>query len=97
MLDWMPDWRNARHRPAEIRLPRLPGSGGAGTAPARLIEGDLPTERLVADVVVAKYADHCRSIARPRSWRGKASRSIGRHWLSGPATQQQPRLNPCGG
>jgi len=28
-------------------------------APARLIEGGLPTERLVANVLVAKYADHC--------------------------------------
>ena len=28
-------------------------------APARLIEGGLSTERLVAHVVVAKYADHC--------------------------------------
>jgi transposase len=28
-------------------------------APARLIEGGLPTERLVAHVVVVKYADHC--------------------------------------
>src|SRR5690242_20996034 len=27
--------------------------------PARLIEGGLPTERLVAHVVVAKYVDHC--------------------------------------
>ena len=27
-------------------------------APARLIEGGLPTERLVADVVVSKHADH---------------------------------------
>ena len=27
-------------------------------APARLIEGGLPTERAVAHVVVAKYADH---------------------------------------
>src|SRR5271169_4903768 len=29
------------------------------TAPSRLIEGGLPTEHLVADVVVRKYADHC--------------------------------------
>ena len=29
------------------------------SAPARLIEGGLPTERLVAHVIVAKYADHC--------------------------------------
>jgi transposase len=28
-------------------------------APARLIEGGLPTEALVAHVVVAKFADHC--------------------------------------
>jgi transposase len=28
-------------------------------APARLIAGGLPTERLVAQVLVAKYADHC--------------------------------------
>src|SRR4051794_13488984 len=28
-------------------------------APARLIAGGLPTERLVAHVLVAKYADHC--------------------------------------
>jgi transposase len=28
-------------------------------APARLIEGGLPTERLVADIIVAKYGDHC--------------------------------------
>jgi len=27
-------------------------------APARLIEGGLPTERMVAHVLVAKYADH---------------------------------------
>src|SRR5215212_11607259 len=28
-------------------------------APARLIAGGLPTERLVAQVLAAKYADHC--------------------------------------
>ena len=28
-------------------------------APARLVEGGLPTERMVAHAVVAKYADHC--------------------------------------
>jgi transposase len=35
------------------------GSIVQAPAPARLIEGGLPTERLVAHVVVAKYADHC--------------------------------------
>ena len=39
-------------------------------APARLIAGGLPTERLVAQVLVAKYADHtplyrqCQILAR---------------------------------
>ena len=28
-------------------------------APLRLIEGGLPTEAFVADVLVSKYADHC--------------------------------------
>jgi transposase len=28
-------------------------------APARLIEGGLPTEAMVTDVVISKYADHC--------------------------------------
>lgn len=41
-------------------------------APARLIEGGLPTERLVAHVAVAKYADHC-PLSSARS--GKTSRS----------------------
>ena len=33
--------------------------GAIVQAPARLIEGGLLTEHLVAHVVVAKYADHC--------------------------------------
>lgn len=37
----------------------MPGSGGAGAGASGLIEGGLPTERLVAHVIVAKYADHC--------------------------------------
>ncbi len=28
-------------------------------APARLIEGGIPTESLIAHVLVSKYADHC--------------------------------------
>src|SRR5262249_36412210 len=45
--------------------------------PARLIEGGLPTEQLVAHVVIAKYADHC-PLYRQAQIRGKALRSIGR-------------------
>ncbi len=34
------------------------GCGGAGAGPARLIEGGLPTEATVAQVLVSKFADH---------------------------------------
>jgi transposase len=36
-----------------------PGTVVQAPAPPRLIEGGLPTEALVAHVIVAKYADHC--------------------------------------
>ena len=36
------------------------------SAPARLIEGGLPTDTLVAQVVVAKYADHLPLCRRPQ-------------------------------
>ncbi len=42
-----------------VCLPGLHGCGGAGAqAPARLIEGGLPTEATVAQVLVSKFADH---------------------------------------
>lgn len=37
------------------------------SAPARLIESGLPTEAMVARVLVSKYADPCRCIAKRRS------------------------------
>ena len=53
----------AQHRVLVIRRPRYACracEGGVVQAPAppRLIEGGLPTEALVAHVLVAKYADH---------------------------------------
>ena len=47
-----------------IRRPKYACRTCSGTvvqapAPPRLIEGGLPTEALVAHVIVAKYADHC--------------------------------------
>jgi transposase len=65
-------------------------------APARLIEGGLPTERMVAHVLIAKYADHCPLYRQARSWRARASRSTGRRWRSGSVTVP-PRSNRCGG
>jgi transposase len=47
-----------------IRRPKYacrtcPGTVVQAPAPPHLIEGGLPTEALVAHVIVAKYADHC--------------------------------------
>jgi transposase len=44
-------------------------------APARLIEGGLPTDALVAQVLVSKYADHCPLYRQAQISPGKASRS----------------------
>lgn len=53
----------ARFRVLRTRRPKYacrscPGRLAQAPAPARLIEGGLPTEALVAHVIVAKYADH---------------------------------------
>ena len=57
----------AQHQVVVTRRPKYACRACEGTvvqaaAPAHLIEGGLPTERLVAQVLVAKYADHCRFI-----------------------------------
>lgn len=62
-------------------------------APARLIEGGLPTERLVADVVVSKFADHLplyrqsQIMARSRVF---IERSTLCHWVGAAAAELQP-------
>jgi transposase len=62
-------------------------------APARLIEGGLPSERLVAHVLVAKYADHtplyrqCQILAR----QGIAiDRSVLACWVGYAAAEMKP-------
>ena len=47
-------------------------------APARLIEGGIPTEALVADVVVSKYADHGLPLDRSTlaAWVGAAAAEL---------------------
>lgn len=62
-------------------------------APARLIEGGLPTERLVAHVLVTKYADHtplyrqCQIMAR----QGVAiDRSVLAFWVGYAAAEVKP-------
>ena len=62
-------------------------------APARLIEGGLPTERLVADVVVSKFADHLplyrqsQIMARSRVF---IERSTLVGWVGAAAAELQP-------
>ena len=62
-------------------------------APARLIEGGLPTERLVADVVVSKFADHLplyrQSQILARSGL-RIERSTLAHWVGAAAAELQP-------
>src|SRR5262249_60021814 len=62
-------------------------------APARLIEGGLPTERLVADVVVSKFADHLplyrqsQILARQGV---RIERSTLAQWVGAAAAEPQP-------
>jgi transposase len=62
-------------------------------APARLIEGGLPTERLVADIVVSKFADHLplyrQSQILARSG-VRIERSTLAHWVGAAAAELQP-------
>lgn len=52
-------------------------------APARLIEGGIPTEATVAQVMVCSTPITCRSIGRPRSMPVRASCSTDPHWPTG--------------
>ena len=62
-------------------------------APARLIEGGLPTERFVADVMVSKYADHLPLYRQSQILaRGGVSieRSTLAGWVGSGAAELQP-------
>ena len=56
-------------------------------APARLIEGGLPTEATVAQVLVAKYADHLPLYPQAQIYAGQASTWIARPWPIGSGGQ----------
>jgi transposase/chorismate mutase len=45
-----------------------PGTVVQAEAPARLVEGGLPTEELVAQVVIGKYADHLPLYRQAQIW-----------------------------
>lgn len=62
-------------------------------APARLIEGGLPTERLVAQVLVDKYADHVPLYRQAQGFARqgvKLDRSTLAHWAGYAAAELKP-------
>jgi transposase len=62
-------------------------------APARLIEGGVPTERLVADVVVSKFADHLPLYRQSQILARSGvhiERSTLAHWVGAAAAELQP-------
>ncbi len=65
------DVEPAQYRVIVTRRPKYACRACEGTvvqapAPPRLIDGGLPTERLVAQVIVDKYADHVPLYRKPR-------------------------------
>ena len=68
-------------------------------APARLIEGGLPTEAMVAHVLVGKYADHLPALpAEPDPRPARRSSSIARPWPTGsgpPLPSSRPCMSAC--
>src|SRR6185436_3569980 len=66
-------------------------------APARLIEGGLPTECLVAQVLVAKYADHCPLYRQAQGFARtgiELDRSTLAFWTGYAAAELKPALDP---
>ena len=57
-------------------------------APARLIEGALPTEGAIAHVLVSKYAEHTPSTAKYKSTRVPVSTWTARLWPAGSAKRR---------
>ncbi len=93
----------AQFRVLVIRRPRYAcrACGDAivqAPAPARLIEDGLPTDALVAQVLVLKYATTCRSIDRRRSSPARALASTARRWPTGsgaPPSSSGPCTRGC--
>lgn len=62
-------------------------------APARLIEGGLPTEALVADVLVAKHADHTPIYRQVQAWARQGvviDRSVPTSWAGAAGAELTP-------
>jgi transposase len=66
------------------------------SAPARLIEGGLPTETLVAQVLVSKYADHLPLYRQSQIYARQGISSIARPLRTG-SGGPPPSCSPCTG
>lgn len=78
----------AQFRVLVVRRPKYACRACEGTlvqapAPAHVVEGGLPSEALIAHVVVAKYADHCPLYRQAQSTPARGSISIAPRWPTG--------------
>ena len=85
----------AQYRVIVTKRPKLACRACAGTvvqapAPARLIEGGIPTEALVAHVLVARYADH---LPLDRGRGPALPRCLPKNHLSGDTLGHPPQYN----
>jgi len=54
-------------------------------APEHVVPGGLPTEALIAQIIVAKFGDHLPFYRQSEIYTARASGWIGRHWVTGQA------------
>lgn len=78
----------AQFRVLVVRRPKYacrtcPGTVVQAPAPPRLIEGGLPTEGLIAHVIVGKYADHLPLYRQAQIYARQASAWTALHWPIG--------------
>ncbi len=64
---------------------RCSGAVVQAHAPEHVVPGGLPTEALIAQVIVPSSAITCRSTGRPRSTLARVSNWIAPHWATGQA------------
>ena len=74
------------------------GEVAQAPAPEHLIEGGIPTEALIAAVVIAKYADHLPLYRQAQIYGRQASNSTARRWPTGrgaPPSRYGPSTSDC--
>jgi transposase len=93
MLDFVPGYvKVLRHIRPKLASPHCENVVQLST-PVRPLERTMPAPALLAQVIVAKYADHC-ALHRQQviSRRADVKLSTGRRWLSGRRSSIAPPL-----